>query len=365
MEEITEAEFYARHFNLPGFTTATQKLLRNSKVLIIGLGGLGCPAATYLAGAGVGTLGLMDADHVSVSNLHRQTLYSLESVGRNKVSVAAEALSAANPFISLELFDELAGLHNLSKIIEGYDIVLDCTDNFSTKYLINDVCEQLKIPLIYGSIFQYEGHVSVFHFSAKGAERYSYRDLYPNPPPLGLVQNCGEAGVIGVLPGIIGAFQANEAVKVITGKGDVLIGRLLTYDMLKAETSMFHLKKYLPGSNVKKSNHKFDCYEEISLEELELKLATIAPPTLVDVRNESEHREHNIGGINIPLEDLPNRLEELRSSQVVVFYCQSGVRSTRAALYLESVSVSATILSLRGGLAAYKGKSTMACSMLY
>lgn len=360
--EFGEAEFYARHFRLPEFTVFTQELLRNSKVLIIGLGGLGCPAATYLAGAGVGALGLMDGDYVSISNLHRQTLYSLKSVGKKKVLVAAEVLSASNPFVSFQLFDELANIHNLSNIVRHYDLVLDCTDNFPTKYLINDVCEQLGTPLVYGSIFQYEGHVSVFHYSSKGTEGFSYRDLYPNPPPAGLVQNCGEAGVIGVLPGIIGSFQANEAIKLITKKGEPLSGRLLTYDMLKAEASTFHLSKHLSAtSHIRKENRELNCYEEISLEDLELKIATGASTILVDVRNESEHKANNIGGINIPLEDLPNRLEEILFNQEVVLYCQSGVRSARAALYLDSVSATTNIFSLSGGLLAYKSHSLSAC----
>ncbi len=349
---ITESVYYGRHFRLPGFSEQTQQKLRLARVLVVGVGGLGCPAALYLAGAGVGHLALCDADQVSATNLHRQVLFDLAAVGRKKVEVAAERLRAINPLIRVETFDSFADAAFLAAHVGEFDLVLDGTDNFSAKFAINDACEAAGVPLVYGSIFQFEGQVSVFHRpGADGSPGYSYRDLFHDEPPPSLSQNCGEAGVIGVLPGVIGALQANEAIKVITGLGEVLSGQLLTFDALTASTRKLALARRTPA-NVPRAQ---DAPADISYAELLERMESAQAPTLVDVRELHEREAVSIGGEHMPLATLPARLSDIPADRDVVVYCQSGVRSSRAALYLRSVKPGVTVLSLKGGVDACLG----------
>lgn len=354
---ITEDIFYERHFRLPGFTAATQEKLRSSRILIVGVGGLGCPAALYLAGAGVGTIALCDADDVSATNLHRQVLFTAQDVGRKKVDVAAERLAATNPHINIVRIDRFADADLLAEIVPQYDLVLDGTDNFSAKYAISDACEAAKVPLVYGSIFQFEGQVSVFHTpSTRHAAGISYRDLYPTAPPAGLSQNCGEAGVIGVLPGIIGTLQANEAIKHLSGLGETLSGTLLIFDALNARTQRLVLNKR--EAPVQDSAGP----EQIDYEQLQALQSGPTPPLLIDVRDAAEREAHHIGGIHIPLMALPQRLQDLKDSRVVVAYCKSGVRSAKAALYLKSVLPATQVLSLAGGLDGHACSAVLAAA---
>ncbi len=344
---VPESIFYARHFRLPGFTTATQDRLRKSRVLIVGAGGLGCPAALYLAGAGVGTLALCDGDVVSATNLHRQVLFTAVDVGRPKVDVAAERLLATNPHIAVERLSCFADSELLDKLVPQYDLVLDGTDNFEAKYLLNDACERHGVALVYGSIFQFEGQVSVFHVpTSRHPKGLSYRDLYPDMPPEGLSQNCGEAGVVGVLPGVIGTLQANEAIKVLAGLGEPLAGGLLVFDALTASMRRLVLDKRVTDKSVV----AVEGNEHISADELEALLASANRVCLVDVREASERAVNSLGGLHIPLTSLPRNISALRDAQTVIVYCKSGVRSAKAALYLRSVLPETRVLSLRGGI---------------
>lgn len=354
---ISESTFYARHFNLPSFNEETQQKLRSAKVLIVGVGGLGCPAATYLAGVGIGKLTLCDADTISVTNLHRQILFDTTCIGQKKVEVAAKKLRLINPFIVIEEIDQFANDELLARIIPEYDLVLDATDNFSTKYTINDICENFSVPLIYGSIYQFEGQVSVFHYPVSEYPKgFSYRDIYPEVPPPGLTQNCGEAGVIGVLPGIIGAIQANEAIKVITGLGVPLAGKLLIFDALTAMSNRLTLSKNNKNIVQQESNN------EISYHELQKQLLSKNPPLLIDVRDLAERKERSLGGEHIPMTLLPKHVQFLPIERELILYCKSGVRSAKAVLYLRSVLPNVTILSLKGGIDSCDS-SSMVCAL--
>lgn len=352
---ILESTYYARHFRLPGFDEQVQERLRSARVLIVGIGGLGCPAALYLAGAGVGTIALCDADDVSATNLHRQVLFDAGSIGKRKVEVARTRLRMINPHIAIETIDRFADEPLLAEIVPRYDLVIDGTDNFSAKYAINDACEVARVPLVYGSIFQFEGQVAVFHHPTKmHPQGLSYRDLYPEAPPAALTQNCGEAGVIGVLPGIIGALQANEAIKVITGLGETLSGRLLTFDALTASTRSLALSTRVRLA-AKVKTHT----DEITRNQLTEFMQSEWSPTLIDVRELPERQAMSIGGEHIPLTTLPQRLSEIPTDRDIVVYCKSGVRSAKAALYLRSVLHGVRVLNLVGGLDAYGSAGTV------
>jgi molybdopterin/thiamine biosynthesis adenylyltransferase/rhodanese-related sulfurtransferase len=348
---VPESVYYARHFRLPGFSEQTQKKLQNARVLVVGVGGLGCPAALYLAGAGVGTIALCDADEVSATNLHRQMLFDSTSIGEKKVEVAARRLRTVNPYIVIETIPRFANPKLLLELVPCYDLVLDGTDNFSAKYAINDACEAAGVPLVYGSIFQFEGQVSIFHLPThRHPQGFSYRDVFPDAPPAGLAQNCGEAGVIGVLPGIIGTMQANEAIKVITGLGEPLSGYLVTFDALGAVTRKLTLTKRDHSSETM-------IIDDISYDELLARLASATPPMLVDVRDLAERQLISLGGEHVPLAMLPKYLSLFSNSGIIVVYCKSGLRSSKAALYLRSVLPNTTILNLRGGVDACMGNS--------
>jgi sulfur-carrier protein adenylyltransferase/sulfurtransferase len=344
-ELIPESVYYARHFRLPGFNLEVQNKLRTARVLIVGLGGLGCPAALYLASAGVGHLVLCDGDTVSATNLHRQILFDASHVGLKKVDVAAQRLSVQNPHIQISTIDQFADEETLRALVADFDVVLDGTDNFATKFATNDACEAAGVPLVYGSIFQFEGQVSVFHQAVAEEPGYSYRDLFPEPPPPGFSQNCGEAGVIGVLPGIIGCLQASEVIKLITGLGETLSGKLLMFDALSGTSEAVNIARR-PKSAVGPAATSGD----ISFEELQACLAAARPPLLVDVRESHERETASLGGLHIPLATLPAQLLTLPTDQDIVVYCASGVRSAKATLYLRAALPHVKVLSLRGGI---------------
>jgi adenylyltransferase/sulfurtransferase len=284
---------------------------------------------------------------VSATNLHRQILFDVSNLGELKVEAAARRLKQTNPFVQVEAIAQHADAEFLANLVPHYDVVVDGTDNFFTKYAINDACETNNRPLVYGSIFQFEGHVSVFHLDAlTNSVRYSYRDLYPSAPPSGLTQNCGEAGVIGVLPGIVGTLQANEVIKLITGLGRPLVGTLLVFDALAGSMQSMALKKRIAQAK----DVFVETTSEIPFEELATRLASFAPPLLLDVRDNHERLSGSLGGIHIPLIELASRLDEVPHVGEVVVYCKSGVRSGRAALYLQSVRPSLVIRSLQGGV---------------
>jgi sulfur-carrier protein adenylyltransferase/sulfurtransferase len=364
-----ELRRYSRHLLLPEVGVAGQRKLRRAKVLLVGAGGLGSPAALYLAAAGVGTIGLVDFDAVDLSNLQRQVLYSTSDVGRPKLTAAKERLEALNPGVTVIPHAEHLSSENALEVLRPYDIVVDGTDNFPTRYLVNDACVLLGKPNVYGSIYRFEGQVSVFD-ATRGP---CYRCLYPEPPPPDLVPSCAEAGVLGVLPGLVGVLQATEAVKLILGTGEPLFGRLVLYDALSLRFRELTLRK---------NPHCVLCSPEatqkglidypafcgiapagsapaagaaplIEPEALAAALKTAEPPLLIDVREPEEWAIAHLPGAHlIPKAELPERVDEITRAREVVLYCRSGARSAQAARLLLDLGFS-QVRSLNGGINAW------------
>ena len=362
---------YSRHFSLPEFGRAGQAKLKQSSVLIVGAGGLGSPAALYLAAAGVGRIGLVDFDAIDITNLQRQIIYTTPDVGRPKLDVSAERLRNLNPEIDVVTHSTRLTRENALDVIANYDVVIDGTDNFPTRYLVNDACVLLKKPYVYGSILRFDGQVSVFD----AQHGPCYRCLFREPPPPGLVPNCAEGGVLGVLPGIIGSLQALEAVKLLAGVGDSLIGRLVLFDGLTMRFRELKLKKqpdcplcgedptitglidyeefcgYTPNGDMQENTQA----DEISVTDLKARLDRGERPALLDVREPFEWNIINFGEYGarmIPLKELPARTEELDQSQELIVYCRSGSRSARAAEFLRAQGFT-NVLNLKGGVRAW------------
>lgn len=365
-----EIKRYGRHLLMPEVGLAGQKKLKASSVLLIGAGGLGSPAALYLAAAGVGKIGVVDFDVVDHSNLQRQILHGTADIGRPKLQSAAERIHAINPHVIVDLHEVRLDSSNALEIIKNYDVVLDGTDNFPTRYLVNDACVLLHKPNVYGSIFRFEGQASVF-YADKGP---CYRCLYSEPPPPGLVPSCAEGGVFGVLPGIIGTIQALETIKVLLGIGNPLTGRLLLFDALKMEFRELKLRKNpecpICGSNP--TIRELIDYEafcgiapvvptsghgelEITVEELKERIDRNDSIVLLDVREPHEYEIANLGGKLIPLNDLPKRVNELDSSDEIVVYCATGIRSGKAVKFLTEVGFR-KVKNLIGGISAWAEK---------
>ncbi|MEJ7586712.1 MAG: HesA/MoeB/ThiF family protein [Ferruginibacter sp.] len=367
-------ERYQRQVILKEFGEAGQQKLLQSKVLVIGAGGLGCPALQYLAGAGIGNIGIADDDIVSITDLHRQILYSTFDIGFSKAEKAKHVLTRANPEINIIAYRERVTPQNALNIIGAYDIVIDGTDNFSSRYLINDACALLGKPLVYGAVSQFEGQVAIFNYKKdQGDIPVNYRDLFPVPPVEGEVRNCAEAGVLGVLPGIIGTMQANETIKLITGIGTALVNSLLTYNALsnrvyeilisaKEETRLL-----IPASieAFKQMDYELLCSSvkqpfEIDGETFD-KLCNTTGVTIIDVREPGELPKP--GGFNyqqLPLSGFNEKANAITGHTVVLF-CQSGQRSLQAAQWLyDSLGGSKKIFSLQGGMLTWiKNKSTV------
>ncbi|GAB3854203.1 molybdopterin-synthase adenylyltransferase MoeB [Hymenobacter terrigena] len=356
-----ETTRYSRHLLLPEIGAAGQQKLKAARVLVVGCGGLGCPVLQYLAAAGVGLLGLLDFDTVDDSNLHRQVLYTTADVGRPKAIVAAEKLRAQNPFIALQAHQVVLSAGNALALFVGYDVVVDCSDNFATRYLVNDACVVLGKPLVFGAIFKFEGQVSVFNYQSGP----TYRCLHPVPPAPGDAPNCAEIGVLGVLPGLIGTMQANEALKIILEIGEVLSGRLLLVDALSMRFQAIGFRAVAANQQLTAlaSDYAAFCGEapletvparapEISADELKAWQASGRPLQLLDVREPHEHARRSIGGQLIPLGQLAGQLADLQPDVLVVVHCASGVRSQKAAQLLLTNGF-AEVYSLRNGLADY------------
>jgi adenylyltransferase/sulfurtransferase len=338
---------------LPEIGIEGQEKLKGAKVLVIGCGGLGCPVLQYLAAAGVGSLGVIDYDIVEESNLQRQILFSTEDTGKLKVSVAKEKLEKYNPFITITTFREKLEVSNALDIISQFEIVVDCSDNFSTRYMINDACVILDKPLVSGSIYKFEGQVTVFNY-LKGP---TYRCLYPNSSQQDVVANCAETGVLGTLTGLTGTLIANEVIKVITGMGDVLSGKLLTFDLLLSTFKTFDYKLVQKNREITKltSNYNMSCsteIKEITAQELKEKLLSKEPLQIIDVREPDEFLERNIGGILIPLGQLEKNMDKIKKDIPSVLVCRSGVRSMHAAKILQKNNYY-NIYNLKGGLIKY------------
>ncbi|HEX7139652.1 MAG TPA: molybdopterin-synthase adenylyltransferase MoeB [Vicinamibacterales bacterium] len=362
-----EVKRYSRHLIMPEVGVDGQRKLKAAKVLCIGAGGLGSPVGMYLAAAGVGTIGIVDFDVVDFSNLQRQILHGTSDVGRSKLASAKDRLHAINPNIDIQTHEAALSSQNAMSLLEPYDIIVDGTDNFPTRYLVNDACVLLEKPNAYGSIFRFEGQASVFATK----EGPCYRCLYPEPPPPGLVPSCAEGGVLGVLPGIIGVIQATETVKLIMGIGEPLIGRFLIYDALRMKFRELRLRKDpdCPVCGTHPTVKQLIDYEqfcgivpakpestavnnatEITALELKQRLDRGDKLAIIDVREPNEYQINRIpGSILIPLGDIPKRVNELDPSAELIMQCKSGARSGRAADFLRSVGFK-HVLNLKGGI---------------
>jgi len=335
---------YNRHIILSEIGQAGQDKLSNAKVLVIGAGGLGCPVLQYLAAAGIGTLGIIDFDVVDISNLQRQVLFGTSSLGKNKAEAAKKRLEDLNPEISFIAYAEKLTYQNALELFNNYEIIVDGSDNFETRYLVNDACIITNKPLVFGAIYKFEGQVSVFNYQ----NGPSYRCLFPNPPQKDAVPNCSEIGVLGVLPGIIGSMQANEALKIILGIGHVLSGNLFCYNALTSQTSTLKISKSEEQiENVLKEKHHFnkrqlnlDC--EIQTDEISIKDALFKDNIqFIDVREAHEQpKVESLEIINIPLKQLENNLEKIDLSKEKMIFCQSGIRSKQAVSLLKDLEIS-------------------------
>jgi sulfur-carrier protein adenylyltransferase/sulfurtransferase len=359
-----EIERYSRHLILPEVGIDGQKRLRSARVLVVGAGGLGSPAALYLAAAGVGTMGIVDFDTVDTSNLHRQLLHGAGDVGRRKVDSARDRLRDVNPYVELETHDFRLESSNALEVIGRYDIAVDGTDNFATRYLVNDACVMLGKPNVHGAIFRFDGQVSVF-----GAENGPcYRCLFPQPPPPGMVPGCAEAGVLGVLPGIVGTIQAVETVKLILGIGEPLVGRLLLFDALGMKFNVVRIRRdpACPACGTRELRELIDyeefcgggaagtegddTMEEMTPAELSARMAEGSDIELIDVREAHELRVASIPGArHIPLGEFQAAIPTLDPTREYVIMCRSGARSARAAAALQEAGFD-RVFNLAGGI---------------
>jgi molybdopterin/thiamine biosynthesis adenylyltransferase/rhodanese-related sulfurtransferase len=361
---------YSRHLILPEVGMEGQQKLKAAKVLCVGTGGLGSPLALYLAAAGIGTLGLVDFDVVDASNLQRQIIHSTKDIGRKKIDSAAEKLNALNPVLKVVKHETMLTSANALDILKDYDIVADGTDNFPTRYLVNDACVLLGKPNVYGSIFRFEGQASVFATE----EGPCYRCLYPEPPPPGLVPSCAEGGVLGILPGLVGVIQATEVIKLILGNGTPLIGRLLLVDALNMRFRELKLRKNpecpvcgdhptvtelidyqnfcgIVPETPQEANLK-NGIPQITVKELKRRIDAGEDVQLIDVREPYEYQIAQIGGKLIPQNDVPQRLGEIDRDREVVVHCKSGGRSQRIAEFLKQ-SGYPRVANVAGGILAW------------
>jgi adenylyltransferase/sulfurtransferase len=366
-----EVARYSRHLIMPEVGMEGQKRLKASSVLLIGAGGLGSPLGLYLAAAGVGRIGLVDFDVVDFSNLQRQVLHGTPDVGRPKLQSARDRLQAINPTVRVDLYETRLTSQNALEILRPYDVVIDGTDNFPTRYLVNDACVLLGKPNVYGSIFRFDGQASVF-YPGRGP---CYRCLYPEPPPPGEVPSCAEGGVLGILPGLVGCIQATEAVKLILGRGEPLVGRLLLYDALQMSFREFRVRRNpkCPVCGERPTITGLIDYEqfcgvrgqeapapaaaaglaEITVEELKGRLDRGDDVFILDVRNPEEYEICRIPGSTLlPLPALPQRFRELDAGREMVVHCKSGVRSQKAIAFLRQQGFT-KLKNLKGGVLAW------------
>jgi molybdopterin/thiamine biosynthesis adenylyltransferase/rhodanese-related sulfurtransferase len=371
-----ELERYSRHLIIPEFNIEGQRKLKAAKVLVVGSGGLGAPLLQYLSAAGVGTIGIVDFDVVEDSNLQRQVLFTQADIGRPKVDAAKERIQAQNPHIDVVTYNVMFTAENAMEIAADYDLIADGTDNFPTRYLVNDVSVLLNIPNVYASIFRFEGQVTVFNYGdAHGNLGPNYRDLFPEPPPPGLVPSCAEGGVIGVLPGILGSLQANEVIKVITGVGENLSGRLFLFDALNFETRTLKIEKDpenpLNGKNpsikdlidyeafcglgMDKKENRGDI-KSIDVSTLKDWLGGAEDIQLIDVRESFEYEIVHINGQLIPQNDILEHVEEISSKYKVVIHCRSGKRSADVIGLLQDKFGFTNLYNLEGGILEWADK---------
>lgn len=360
MNTSTSYEYYQRQLRLKGFGEEAQRKLQQAKILVIGAGGLGCPAIQYLSAMGIGCIGVVDGDLVSASNLHRQILFSVNDIGKQKAQVVFEKVSVQHTSINIHSFSEYLTQQNAFNIIEQFDIVLDCTDNFLARYIINDVCVLLKKPLVFGAVFQYEGQVAVFNLIEHDT---NYRDLFPLAPNADQAPDCAEAGVYAITTGIIGVMQAGEAIKVITGIGNPLRNQLLTLNMLTNSFYQIEISARLkdpkgPGSKEEflKTNYHTFCSntstikDEIDAVEFD-QLIHREDVQLIDIRNEDElPRVDELNALRIPLLSLKKDAERLDQTKRIVLFCHSGMRTQSALEILQDELHFNNVSHLKGGI---------------
>jgi molybdopterin/thiamine biosynthesis adenylyltransferase/rhodanese-related sulfurtransferase len=385
MQDLQNSERYSRHLNLKGFGLAGQQKLLNAKVLVVGAGGLGCPVLQYLTAAGVGTIGIADDDLVSLSNLQRQVLYSVDDLGLSKAKQAAIRLRRLNPDVNIQAHAEKVSSTNAMALFAGYDVIVDGTDNFASRYLINDACVLLNKPLVFAAVYQYEGQLAIFNVADDAGLITSYRDLFPVPPTALEAPDCNATGVLGVLPGVIGVMQATEVIKLIAGIGKPLVNQLLTFNSLTAESYTININAHpqaqalMPGSaaEFQELNYERLCaadslpiaptndinFENSSiLDPLHTKRSAVIdastfedyqldPDTLiVDVREFGEGPRAKFPNVQIPLANLKDNYDRMDKAKIVVF-CRVGLRSVVAASQLqEHFGSSKEIYSLQGGI---------------
>jgi sulfur-carrier protein adenylyltransferase/sulfurtransferase len=362
-----EVARYHRHLVLQEFGEDKQELLKQSRVLVVGAGGLGSPVLLYLAAAGIGTIGIVDDDKVELSNLQRQVLFNESDVGVFKAEAAALRLKEKNSQVDYISFALRIARTNITWILKQFDLVVDCTDNFSTRYLLNDACILQDKPLVYGSILKFEGHVAVFNLPKKNGRSANYRDLFPIPPDPSSMPNCEQAGVLGILPGIIGCFQANEVIKIITGIGEILTDQLLIFDALymdqtiiaiknlnsrKAVTELIDYDVFCQTQNVSTEN-KINIMKEVTVQELKEMIDSNADFQLIDVREPHEFDICNLNGELIPQGEIPKSVDKISKDKKVVVHCRSGARSGNMIQWLEKNHQFNNLYNLKGGILAW------------
>jgi len=344
---------YSCQIALPGFGEAAQQHLQNSSVLIVGAGGLGCPAAQYLAAAGIGNLGIADNDVISITNLHRQVLFTPREAGLKKAVVAANKLQQQNPGIKVTAHDVRITSTNVKELIKLYDIIVDCTDNFETRYLLNDAGVLSEKPVVYGAIYRFEGQVAVWNVkNENGSFSPNYRDLFPKVNT-SQIPDCAEGGVIPTLAGIIGCMQANEVLKYLTKTGDLLVGKMLLFDALTMQTHIIKI-----GSVTKTNIFKLvETVDAPTMTAAEVKKGLQENTLeLLDIRSDQERDEIEIGGEHIEADELPDNFDYINNGVPKVLYCSSGKRSAEAVKMIKKIFPEAKVYSLAGGLASWFGK---------
>lgn len=357
---VEELQRYSRHFVLPGFGEVAQSKLKTARVAVVGAGGLGCPVLLYLAAAGVGYIRVIDDDRVTVSNLQRQILYTSTDLNQSKAELATKKILQLNPQLKSESHQLRITAENALTLLRDVDVVVDCTDNFPTRYLLNDACVLLNLPLVYGSIFRYEGQVAVFNY--RGG--VTYRDFYPQPPALDSVPNCEEGGVLGVLPGLIGTLQANEVLKIISSYAEPLSGQILLFDT----TTLEAIKIKVPDRKSRESVKKLIDYDEfcnltdpvknprmkeVTVQELKEMMDKNAEFQLIDVREPHEYEICNLGGELIPQGEIPQAVSRISKDKQVILQCRSGARSGNMVQWLEKNHGFTNLYNLKGGILAW------------
>lgn len=356
-----EKHRYSRHLLLDKVGEDGQEKLKAAKVLVIGAGGLGCPILQYLTAAGVGIIGTIDFDKVDETNLQRQILFTVDDIGKNKAEIAANRLKQLNNFVQFNVYAEKLTNENAIDLFSEYDLIVDGSDNFSTRYLVNDACVQTSTPLVYGAIYKFEGQVAVFNYQ----NGPSYRCLFPEAPEEGAVPNCSEIGVIGVLPGLIGTKQANEAIKIILEIGEPLSGKLLVYDALQSSQFVVDIErneaqiKIANEINITEYDYEYFCgikkqsiMNQISSAELK-EVMTNEDVQVIDVREPHETpKVDELNAINIPLQTIPNNLDKIEKDKKVIVHCQHGVRSMNAIGYLQEQGFE-NLYNLTGGIVTW------------